>query len=187
MRDGLTSELFLHERLNALRVSGRAGCRRLLAILEGDEISRRQPSWLERRYVELIDAAGLPKPRTEVTLTRARDKLVRVDCHFEGTDVVVELLGYRWHRTKEQIARDAERLNELQLVGFRGFQFTYGQVVDTPEYVVDVTRRALGISPPLTGLHRTAAPLFHLIRVGRGCRRGHDAMGLRWRRTGTAR
>lgn len=146
MRDGLTSELFLHERLNDLRGSGRAGCRRLLTILQGDEISRRQPSWLERRYVELIDAVGLPKPRTEVTLTRARDKLVRVDCLFEGTDVVVELLGYRWHRTKEQIARDAERLNELQLRGFRGFQFTYGQVVDTPDYVVEITRRALGVS-----------------------------------------
>ena len=148
MRDGLTSELFLHERLNALRGSGRAGCRRLLGVLEGDEISRRAPSWLERRYVELIAAAKIPVPRTEVTLTRARDKLVRVDCFFEGTDVVVELLGYRWHRTKEQIARDADRFNQLQLDGFRPFQFTYGQVVDDPEYVVRVSCEALGLPPP---------------------------------------
>ena len=145
MRDGRTSELFLHERLNALRGSGRAGCRRLLSILEGDEIDRHQSSWLERRYLEVIAAAGLPTPRTEVTLTRARDKLVRVDCFFEGTDVVVELLGYRWHRTTEQIARDAERLNQLQLDGYRGFQFTYGQIVDTPEYAVQVTACALGL------------------------------------------
>ncbi|MCU1395159.1 MAG: hypothetical protein JWM34_3587 [Ilumatobacteraceae bacterium] len=144
-RDGRSSELFLHQRIVALRGSGRAGCRRLVKVLEGEEISGGRPSWLERRYLELIAAAGLPAPQTEVTLTRAGDHLVRVDCHFEGTDVVVELLGYRWHRTKEQMRRDAERLNQLQLDGFRGFQFTYDQVVDDPASTVDTTRRALGL------------------------------------------
>ncbi|MEO6124121.1 MAG: hypothetical protein ABIR32_10470 [Ilumatobacteraceae bacterium] len=144
LRDGLTSELFLHERLHALRGSGRAGCRRLINVLEEGEIESGTPSWLERQYLGLIASAGLPTPRTEVTLTRARDRLVRVDCYFEGTDVVVELLGYRWHRTKEQIARDAERLNQLQLDGYRGFQFTYGQVVDDPSYPVLITSQALG-------------------------------------------
>jgi hypothetical protein len=144
-RDGQSSEQFLHERILALRGSGRAGCRRLVNVLEGEEIRLGTPSWLERRYLELIASAGLPTPRTEVTLTRVRDRLVRVDCSFEGTDVIVELLGYRWHRTKEQMRRDAERLNQLLLDGFRGFQFTYDQVVDDPASTVTTTRRALGL------------------------------------------
>ncbi|MCU1401162.1 MAG: hypothetical protein JWN62_4271 [Acidimicrobiales bacterium] len=144
-RDGKSTERFLHERLVALRGSGRSGCRRLVNVLEGEEIRSGQPSWLERRYLELLASANLPRPRTEVTLTRVGDRLVRVDCHFEGTDVVVELLGYRWHRTKEQMRRDAERLNQLQLDGFRAFQFTYDQVVEDPEMTLHITRTALGL------------------------------------------
>ena len=45
---------------------------------------------------------------------------------------VVELLGYRFHRTKQQMARDAERLNALVIDGFTPFQFTYDQVVSQP-------------------------------------------------------
>ncbi len=142
-RDGKSSETFLHERLTALRGSGRAGSRRLLSVLEDDEIVRGKQSWLECRYLELLETAGLPKPLTEVVLTRAGDKLVRVDCFFPDTNVVVELLGYRWHRTKEQMRRDAERLNELQLDGFRAFQFTYDQVVEDPQGCMDTTGRAL--------------------------------------------
>jgi hypothetical protein len=143
-RDGTSSEVFLHERLTALRGSGRAGCRRLLNVLEADEIANGRRSFLERRFLELVAKEGLPRPRTEVTLTKAGDKLVRVDCLFPGTNVVVELLGYRWHRTKEQMRRDAERLNQLQLDGFRGFQFTYDQVIEDPDGTMKTTRAALG-------------------------------------------
>lgn len=145
LRDRKSSESFLHDRLSALRGSGRAGSRRLLSVLEGDEIERGKKSWLERRFLELLASGGLPQPNTEVVLTRAGDKLVRVDCHFPGTDVVVELLGYRWHRTKEQMRRDAERLNQLQLDGFRAFQFTYDQVVEDPGECLRTTRRALAL------------------------------------------
>lgn len=55
--------------------------------------------------------------------------MVRVDCHFPGTNVVVELLGYAWHRSPMQMQEDAERLNRLQLDGFLGMQFTYTDVV----------------------------------------------------------
>ena len=60
---------------------------------------------------------------------------MRVDCRFPGTNIVVELLGYRFHRTKAQLARDTERLNALILRGFAPFQFTYEQVVSFPMVV----------------------------------------------------
>ena len=46
-------------------------------------------------------AAGLPRPSTQRVLTRAGDKMVRVDCHYPDTNVVVELLGYRFHRSAD--------------------------------------------------------------------------------------
>jgi very-short-patch-repair endonuclease len=76
-------------------------------------------------------------------LTRAGSRLVRVDFRFAGTPVVVEVLGYRYHRTPEQLRRDAERMNALVTDGLRPYQFSYEQVVDAGADVVEQTRRAL--------------------------------------------
>jgi Transcriptional regulator, AbiEi antitoxin len=146
LRDGLTAEEPLHRRIVALRSSGRYGIPKLLAVIEGAEVSRGGHSWLERRFLELCAEAGLPLPVTQQVLSRARDQLVRVDCRFPGTRVVVELLGYRWHRTVDQLARDAARSNALVLDGFAPMQFTYKQVTVEPAWVIDQTREALSIS-----------------------------------------
>ena len=109
LRDGLTSEEFLHGRIAALRGSGRYGIPRLLDVIDGAEATRGGHSWLERRFLALASGAGLGAIATQQVLTRTRTSVVRVDCRFEGVALVVELLGYRWHRSKEQLARDAAR------------------------------------------------------------------------------
>ena len=101
----------------ALRTKGRHGIPSLLDVLAGHEVTRGGHSWLEREYLRLLAAAGLPRPITQAVLARAGDRFVRVDCRFPGSAVVVELLGYRFHRTPLQMARDAERLNALVLAG----------------------------------------------------------------------
>ena len=146
LRDGLTSEAHLHARIVDLRSRGRYGIPKLLAVIEGSEVSRGGHSWLERRFLELSAAAGLPRPVTQAVLSRAKDRLVRVDCRYPGTPVVVELLGYRWHRTNEQMARDAERMNALILDGLRPLQFTYDQVTVEPEWVISQLRTALDLA-----------------------------------------
>ena len=146
LRDGLTAEHALHRRIVELRSSGRYGIPKLLAVIEGSEASRGGHSWLERRFLELCRIGRVRRPETQRVLSRARDRLVRVDCRFPGTPVVVELLGYRWHRTKEQMARDAERLNALILDGFRQMQFTYDQVTVEAEWVLDQVRAALRVA-----------------------------------------
>jgi hypothetical protein len=143
LRDGLTTEEVLHRRIVALRSRGRYGIPQLIAVIEGAEVTRGGHSWLERRFLELCSAAGLPQPTTQQVLSRAKDRMVRVDCRFPGTRVVVELLGYRWHRTNEQLARDAARFNALVLDGFAPMQFTYDQVTVDGEWVVAQTRQAL--------------------------------------------
>jgi hypothetical protein len=84
LRDGLTSEEALHQRITQLRSSGRYGIPRLLAVIEGSEITRGGHSWLERRFLELCGRAMLPRPATQQVLTRTGDRLVRVDCRFPG-------------------------------------------------------------------------------------------------------
>lgn len=143
LRDGGGSERLLHERAVALASRGRPGVRKVLAAIEGAEVQRGAHSWLERRYLDLVAAAGLPRPEVQAVLSRSGDRLVRVDCHFAGTPVVVELLGYRWHRTQAQMSSDARRMNTLVLDGWVPVQFTYRQVVGTPSDVVSTTADAL--------------------------------------------
>ena len=93
---------------------------------------------------------SLPRPKPQQVLTRAGDRLIRVDFHFPGTDVVVEVLGYRWHRTKAQMANDATRLNALVLAGKAPLQFTYDQVTLDEAMVLALVRPSprSRLSPP---------------------------------------
>jgi hypothetical protein len=143
LRDGLVSERLVHRRIAVLRRSGRYGLPALLRALTGDSATRGGHSWLEREYLRLVHAAGLPRPETQVALSRVDGRLVRVDCRFPGTKVVVELLGYQFHRTRSQMASDARRMNALVADGFRPYQFTYEQVTLQAADVVRVTRDAL--------------------------------------------
>lgn len=143
LRDGLTTETFLHSRIVDLRGRGRYGIPKLLAVIEGVEASRGGHSWLERRYLELLAEHRLPRPDTQVNLSRRDGRLIRVDCHFPGTLVVVELLGYRYHRTEMQMRNDAERINRLVLSGFTVIQFAYESVVNHPAKVIADTLEAL--------------------------------------------
>ncbi|HUS41656.1 MAG TPA: hypothetical protein VMY16_03230 [Ilumatobacteraceae bacterium] len=143
LRDGRFNESLVHRRIVALRSSGRFGVPRLLSAIEGVEAIRGGHSWLEREYLRMLSAGGLPRPETQAVLTRAGDKIVRVDFRFPGTPVVVEVLGYHSHRTKEHLQRDTQRLNALITDGFRPYQFTYIDVVERPSDVLEQSRLAL--------------------------------------------
>ncbi len=143
LRDGRVSEDALHRRIVALRSQGRYGLPTLQAVLAGHEVTRGGHSWLEREYLRLLDRAGLPRPDMQQVLARHGDRLVRVDCRFPGTDVVVELLGYEFHRTKRQMTSDAARMNALTARGYTAYQFTYGHIVAESGYVIATTARAL--------------------------------------------
>lgn len=142
IRDRLVSEDLLHRRIVGLRAKGRFGLPRLHAVLAGFEVTRGGHSWLERRFLQLCAEHGLPRPTCQVTLSKAGDELVRVDFRFEGTPVVVEVLGYRFHGAKQQ-SRDVARLNALLRDGYLPYQVTYGQLVETPHDVIATIRCAL--------------------------------------------
>ncbi len=136
LRDRLITEELLLRRIAELRSQGRYGVPKLLAVIEGVEATRGGHSWLERRYLQLTASAGLPRPQTQRHLGRVDGRLIRVDCYYADCDIVVELLGYRWHRSRAQLRRDAERVNRLTLDGRLVLQFTYDQITLGPEVVL---------------------------------------------------
>lgn len=143
VNDRLGSETALHRRIVALRSRGRYGLPTLMAVLAEREVGLGAESWLEREYLRLLALAGLPRPETQQILSRAGDRWVRVDCRFPGTRIVVELLGYEFHRTAVQMDRDVQRMNALVADGYQPYQFTYRQVTEQPDEVVASTSRAL--------------------------------------------
>ena len=102
--------------------------------------------------LRLLHTAGLPKPATQVVLARRQDKLIRVDFHFPGTTIVVEALGYRWHRSGAQMQIDAERANRLVLDGFISLQFTYSQIVEGADAMLATIAEAFRLHGPRTAL-----------------------------------
>lgn len=56
---------------------------------------------------------------------------------------MVEVLGYRWHRSGAQMRLDAERLNRLLMDGFLVLQFTYSDIVERPDHVIETVKQAL--------------------------------------------
>ena len=76
---------------------------------------------------------------------RRKQKLIRVDCHSPGTRVVVELLGYAFHRTVMQMQNDAARMNRMVLDGLIPMQFTFIDVVDDAESMMELITEALAL------------------------------------------
>jgi very-short-patch-repair endonuclease len=142
---GRTSEDHVHRRLHALRGRGRHGTTKLLEVLANHEIVRGGESFLERELLRILADAGFPRPETQQVLGRAGpagQRLIRVDCRFPSSPVVVEALGYRFHRTPQHMRRDAERMNVLVAQGFIPVQLTYSQVMEGPATVVPEVQRA---------------------------------------------
>jgi hypothetical protein len=147
LRDRLVTEDLLHRRIASIRCRGRYGIPKLIGVIEGSEASRGGHSWLERRFLQICARAGLPSPRCQDVVCDAKGKMVRVDFRFPGTRVVVEVLGYRWHRgDRARLSRDAERLNALVRNGLLPIQFTYDHVTLEEAWVASEVRAMLCVS-----------------------------------------
>lgn len=130
--------------LEQRRCRGRDGVRAMeevLALLDGLAPTE---SWLERRALAILAEGGLPRPETQRVVRRSGRFVARVDFLYELQRLVIEVLGYRFHRTRQQMDADARRVNELQLLGFDVLQFTYDTVVRHPGRMVADVRRGLG-------------------------------------------
>lgn len=141
----LASDPWLWWRLEKLRCRGRNGVSVFETILvrrAGGEVTE---SWLERRTLQVLRDAGLPLPLCQRRIHCHGAFAARVDFLYAQEQVVIEVSGYTTHRSRAQTTADAARRRVLTLEGYRVHEFTYDEVVRTPEAIVQVVRAALGL------------------------------------------
>lgn len=114
--------------------------KRALAELTGP------PPWtqseLERRFLALIREAGILAPSANVVVAG-----ITVDFHWPRQHLVVEVDGYRYHRSRRAFENDRRRDARLQLAGYRVLRFTHRQITDSPGEVVGMIRSLLRKAP----------------------------------------
>lgn len=93
-------------------------------------------SELERRFLRVVQEAGLPRP-----LTNHQVEGFEVDAVWLQQRLVVELDGWEFHRTRAAFERDRERDAVLMLAGWRTMRIT-ARGMDAERL-----RRALARSP----------------------------------------
>jgi very-short-patch-repair endonuclease len=110
----------------------------------GRHALRLTDSELERRFLRLVEDAGLPIPVTAVRLNG-----FKVDFYWPDLGLVVETDGLRYHRTPAQQARDRLRDQTHTAAGMIALRFTHAQVHFEPRRVCEtlkavVVRREAG-------------------------------------------
>jgi len=128
------------------RYPGRRGIRKVIAALEGlkDEPVGEQKSPLEERFAPFCREHRLPRPRFNDPV-EAGGKNYRVDCHWPGTNQVVELDGWQAHGTKSAFREDKARDRRLTTAGYTVTHITWNQLDDEPEAIASDLRVLLGI------------------------------------------
>lgn len=142
----LSSPEVLARRLGDLRGSGRWGCR----LVEDMITDSGGHTMLERRFLELARQAGFPRPRTQVVFRLDGQHIARVDFLFDDVRIVVEVSGQKGHASPSERARDAQRRNELQDLGFRVFEYTWEDVTRRPSFVRNTLRHRLRPTHPMS-------------------------------------
>jgi len=134
----LVSEQRLRTRVIAEHSRGLNGSRRLLDAL----IDTGGESRLERWFLAQMRREGLPRPMVQKVYRADGGTIARVDFEFPG-GLVVEVAGHGTHSSRRQRQRDAERITLLTLQGKSVLTFTYDDVRDRPDWVVQKVRAAL--------------------------------------------
>lgn len=127
------------ERVSDLRGAGRWGTAQLDVLL----LDSGGHTLLERRFLQLVRRAGLPAPIPQAVHRQQGRHIARVDFLFEQDNLVVEVSGGRGHSSPSERAKDARRRNQLQQLGRLVLEFTYEQVTQQPNLVINTLRAAL--------------------------------------------
>ncbi len=131
-------------RLDRLAAKGRSGCGVLRMVLDDRTGAERtmSRSRLEAELIRLCARAGLPRPvfQHEVVVGGRRRRL---DFAFPAWRLAIEVDGYESHSRYDVFEDDRRRANDLELSGWTVLRFTWAQVIQHPDYVVALLRRAL--------------------------------------------
>ncbi|HKX75703.1 MAG TPA: DUF559 domain-containing protein [Acidimicrobiia bacterium] len=143
LRLGLTSEDAVHQLLSARRQRGRPGVKRLERALISLPKSGAVESPYERVALEIARDFGLPEPVMQYELVLPSGRRVRIDLAWPDWLLGAEIDGHGYHATRSERAYDAERNNEITLVGWQLLRFTTDQIFRNPGWVGNTLWRAL--------------------------------------------
>jgi very-short-patch-repair endonuclease len=113
---------------------------RRLPIGPEGQVADRAASELELVFLRLCRRSRLPEPELNV-----RVGSVEVDFFWRSSRVIVETDGYRSHAGRQAFEDDRRRDNELAVLGYRVFRFTYSRVLNEPADVIATVRAALSL------------------------------------------
>ena len=121
------------------RGAGRPG---VIKLREITDLLLDEPSFTrfeaERRLRRLVRSANLPTPRTNPRVAGWE-----VDAIWDRPRLVVEVDGYRYHRTRAKFERDRRKDADLILAGYRVLRITWRRLTREPEAVVATLAAAL--------------------------------------------
>ena len=112
---------------------GRAGVGPMRRLLD-DRLPGTRESRLETLFDQLVRAAGLPAPVSQLEI-QVGGRVVRADFAYPQWRILIELDGAATHSGRTALDRDLARQNAL-VVDWLVLRFTWTHVVREPEYVV---------------------------------------------------
>jgi len=113
------------------RAGGHHGAAPLRAAAHVNQTAALTRSQAEARLLELIRAADLPAPRTNVRVGG-----YEVDLYWPAQRLVIEVDGYAFHGNRQAFERDRLRDAKLQARGLRVVRVTWRQIAGTPEALI---------------------------------------------------
>jgi very-short-patch-repair endonuclease len=127
------------------RYPGRRGIRKVTMVLEGlkDEPGGERKSRLEERFDPFLRKYRLPLPHFNDWIT-AGSRRFQVDCHWPGTNRIVELDGWQGHKGRTAFREDRARGRILDVHGYTVTHLTWNQLDDEPEAIASDLRVLLG-------------------------------------------
>lgn len=125
------------------RTVGHPGHGRLRKALELYRPAPFTRSGLERRFLELVEEAGMPKP-----VTGFNELGHELDVYWPAERLVVELDVYETHGSPAAFERDRLRQEDLLLAGIRMTRVTGPRLQREPRQVIERVRRLLAQRGP---------------------------------------
>lgn len=124
----------------AERGAGKPGVKQFRELVDFLDEPLFTRSEAERRLLMLVRQAALPRPRTNVRLAG-----YEVDAIWEAQRLVVEVDGYRYHRTRAKFERDRRKDARLLIAGYRVLRITWRRLTKEPDQVIATLAAALAI------------------------------------------
>jgi very-short-patch-repair endonuclease len=127
------------------RYPGKRGVRKVRVALERvkEEPEGHRRSRLEERFAPFLRRFHLPQPRFNDWILLG-SKRYQVDCHWPGTNQIVELDGWEGHSTRSAFRSDRGRDRRLRVAGYSVTRLTWNQLDDEPELIAADLRALLG-------------------------------------------